>query len=72
MRAGDSLLVSSPPGTGQTQTAINTIGALVDEGKSVLVVGTGAPASAKYPRSWRAWGWNPFFSNFPATPPRCS
>jgi hypothetical protein len=38
-RAGDSLLVSSPPGTGQTQTAINTIGALVDEGKTVLVVG---------------------------------
>lgn len=39
VRAGDSLVVSSPPGTGQTQTAINTIGALVDEGKSVLVVG---------------------------------
>lgn len=38
-RAGDSLVVSSPPGTGQTQTAINTIGALVDEGKTVLVVG---------------------------------
>lgn len=38
VRAGDSLVVSSPPGTGQTQTAINTIGALVDEGKSVLVV----------------------------------
>jgi hypothetical protein len=39
VRAGDSLVVSSPPGTGQTQTAINTIGALVDEGKSVLIVG---------------------------------
>lgn len=39
VRAGESLLVSSPPGTGQTQTAINTIGALVDEGKTVLVVG---------------------------------
>lgn len=39
VRAGDSLLVSSPPGTGQTQTAINAIGALVDEGKTVLVVG---------------------------------
>lgn len=38
-RAGDSLVVSSPPGTGQTQTAINTIGALVDAGKTVLVVG---------------------------------
>ena len=39
VRAGDSLAVSSPPGTGQTQTAINTIGALVDDGKTVLVVG---------------------------------
>jgi len=38
-RAGDSLVVSSPPGSGQTQTAINTIGALVDAGKTVLVVG---------------------------------
>ncbi|WP_425452083.1 DUF4011 domain-containing protein [Arthrobacter silvisoli] len=38
-RAGDSLVVSTPPGSGQTQTAINTIGALVGEGKSVLVVG---------------------------------
>jgi hypothetical protein len=38
-RTGESLVVSSPPGTGQTQTAINTIGALVDEGKTVLVVG---------------------------------
>ncbi|MEN3343666.1 MAG: hypothetical protein V7635_242, partial [Arthrobacter sp.] len=39
VRAGDSLVVSSPPGTGQTQTAINTIGALIDAGKTVLVVG---------------------------------
>jgi hypothetical protein len=39
VRAGDSLVVSTPPGTGQTQTAINTIGALVDAGRSVLVVG---------------------------------
>ncbi|WP_442853090.1 AAA family ATPase [Arthrobacter sp. MA-N2] len=39
VRAGDSLVVSTPPGTGQTQTAINAIGALVNEGKSVLVVG---------------------------------
>ncbi|GAC1451793.1 MAG: hypothetical protein PVSMB10_07840 [Pseudarthrobacter sp.] len=38
-RAGDSLVVSTPPGTGQTQTAINTIGALVDAGRSVLVAG---------------------------------
>ncbi|WP_434614672.1 AAA family ATPase [Arthrobacter sp. A5] len=39
IRAGDSLVVSTPPGTGQTQTAINAVAALVHEGKSVLVVG---------------------------------
>lgn len=39
VRAGDSLVVSTPPGSGQTQTAINAVGALVSEGKSVLVVG---------------------------------
>lgn len=39
VRSGESLLISSPPGTGQTQTAINTVGALVDQGKTVLVVG---------------------------------
>ncbi|MEE2521242.1 AAA family ATPase [Pseudarthrobacter sp. J75] len=38
-RAGESLVVSTPPGTGQTQTVINTIGTLVDAGKTVLVVG---------------------------------
>ncbi|WP_420713873.1 AAA family ATPase [Arthrobacter sp. H14-L1] len=39
IRAGDSLVVSAPPGTGQTQTAINAIAALVFDGKSVLVIG---------------------------------
>lgn len=39
IRAGESVLVSTPPGTGQTQTAINAIAALVHDGKSVLVVG---------------------------------
>ncbi|MDQ0849347.1 hypothetical protein QFZ65_001285 [Arthrobacter sp. B3I9] len=47
VRAGDSLAVSSPPGTGQTQTAINTIGALVDAGKTVLVVGDRRAALAE-------------------------
>ncbi len=37
-RAGDSLVVDAPPGTGQTQTAVNVIANLVDEGRSVLVV----------------------------------
>lgn len=39
IRAGESVLVSTPPGTGQTQTAINAIAQLVHDGKSVLVVG---------------------------------
>ncbi len=39
VRAGDSLVVSTPPGTGQTQTALNAISALVYDGKRVLVVG---------------------------------
>ena len=39
IRAGDSVLVSTPPGTGQTQTAINAIAQLVHDGRSVLVVG---------------------------------
>ncbi|MCC9192709.1 AAA family ATPase [Arthrobacter sp. zg-Y916] len=36
--AGESLVVSAPPGTGQTQTAINAAAALANSGKSVLVV----------------------------------
>ncbi len=36
---GESVLVSTPPGTGQTQTAVNAIAQLVHDGKSVLVVG---------------------------------
>ncbi len=35
--AGESLVVSAPPGSGQTQTAINAIAALANQGKSVLV-----------------------------------
>ncbi|WP_309071496.1 AAA family ATPase, partial [Arthrobacter sp.] len=36
--AGGSVVVSAPPGTGQTQTALNTAAALAEQGKSVLVV----------------------------------
>lgn len=35
---GHSLVVSSPPGSGQTQTALNAIAGLTEQGKSVLVV----------------------------------
>lgn len=39
IRAGESMLVSTPPGTGQTQTAVNAIAQLAYDGKNVLVVG---------------------------------
>ncbi|GAB4099967.1 hypothetical protein GCM10028789_21310 [Sinomonas halotolerans] len=38
VRAGESLVVEAPPGTGQTQTAVNALATLVESGKSVLVV----------------------------------
>ena len=38
VNAGHSLVVSAPPGTGQTQTALNAVAALANAGKSVLVV----------------------------------
>ena len=36
--AGHSLAVSAPPGTGQTQTALNAAAVLASQGKSVLVI----------------------------------
>src|SRR5699024_4935746 len=36
--AGESLVVSAPPGTGQTQTAVGAAVGLAQEGKRVLVV----------------------------------
>ncbi|MET1036034.1 MAG: DUF4011 domain-containing protein [Arthrobacter sp.] len=38
VEAGESVVVSSPPGTGQTQTAINAAAVLAGQGKRVLVV----------------------------------
>ncbi|GLB67059.1 DUF4011 domain-containing protein [Arthrobacter mangrovi] len=38
VQEGHSLVVSAPPGTGQTQTALNAAALLAYEGKSVLVV----------------------------------
>ncbi|AUI49588.1 DUF4011 domain-containing protein [Arthrobacter crystallopoietes] len=38
VQSGHSVVVSAPPGTGQTQTAINAAATLAFEGKSVLVV----------------------------------
>ncbi len=39
VREGESVVVSAPPGTGLTQTALNAVATLVYEGKRVLVVG---------------------------------
>ncbi|MDP5227065.1 MULTISPECIES: DUF4011 domain-containing protein [Arthrobacter] len=39
IRSGESVVVSAPPGTGQTQTVVNALGTLAMEGKSVLLVG---------------------------------
>ncbi|MFD1212625.1 DUF4011 domain-containing protein [Arthrobacter sp. GCM10027362] len=38
VQAGHSLVVSAPPGTGQTQTAINAAALLARQGRNVLVV----------------------------------
>lgn len=38
VEAGESVVVSSPPGTGQTQTAINAAAILAGQGKRILVV----------------------------------
>ncbi|GER21756.1 hypothetical protein NCCP1664_02530 [Zafaria cholistanensis] len=38
VEAGESVVVSSPPGTGQTQTAVNAAAILAGQGKRVLVV----------------------------------
>lgn len=38
VEAGESIVVSSPPGTGQTQTAINAAAILAGQGKRILVV----------------------------------
>ncbi len=54
--AGDSLVVSTPPGTGQSQTAVNTIGTLVASGKSVLVVGDRRASLAALSSQFEALG----------------
>ncbi|MBL0704746.1 DUF4011 domain-containing protein [Sinomonas cellulolyticus] len=56
VRAGDSLVVEAPPGTGQTQTALNTIATLVDAGRSVLVVAERRASLAELHREFEALG----------------
>lgn len=56
VRAGDSLVVEAPPGTGQTQTAVNTLAALVESGRSVLVVAERRASLAELHRECEALG----------------
>lgn len=56
VRAGDSLVVEAPPGTGQTQTAVNALAALVESGRSVLVVAERRASLAELHRECDALG----------------
>src|SRR5699024_4650833 len=46
--AGESLVVSAPPGTGQTQTAVGAAVGLAQEGKRVLVVAENTSTLSKF------------------------
>lgn len=48
--AGQSMVVSAPPGTGQTQTAVNAVAALAWAGKRTLVVSERAAAVEEFTR----------------------
>ncbi|GAB3282486.1 hypothetical protein GCM10027449_24510 [Sinomonas notoginsengisoli] len=56
VRAGDSLVVDAPPGTGQTQTAINVLSTLVHAGRSVLVVAERRASLAELHRECESLG----------------
>ncbi|MDQ4491164.1 DUF4011 domain-containing protein [Sinomonas sp. ASV486] len=56
VRAGDSLVVEAPPGTGQTQTAVNALATLVDSGRSVLVIAERRASLAELHRECDALG----------------
>lgn len=48
VEAGESVAVSSPPGTGQTQTALNAAALLAGQGKRVLVVAERRQTAAEF------------------------
>lgn len=48
--AGQSMVVSAPPGTGQTQTAVNAVAALAWAGRRTLVVSERAAAVEEFTR----------------------
>ncbi len=56
IREGGSVLVSTPPGTGQTQTAVNAVAQLVHDGKSVLVVGERRGTLNEFAQNFTALG----------------
>ncbi|WP_430298035.1 DUF4011 domain-containing protein [Sinomonas sp. B1-1] len=56
VRDGQSLVVEAPPGTGQTQTAVNALAALVDAGRSVLVVAERRASLAELHRACESLG----------------
>lgn len=53
---GDSFVVTAAPGTGQIATAVNTVGALVAQGRSVLVLGERRAALADFHRGFEMLG----------------
>lgn len=53
---GDSFAVTAAPGTGQIATAVNTVGALVAEGRSVLVLGERPATLADFHRGFEMLG----------------
>lgn len=48
LEAGESVAVSAPPGTGQTQTAVNAAALLAGQGKRVLVVAERRQTAAEF------------------------
>ncbi len=56
VRAGDSVVVEAPPGTGQTQTAVNALATLVEAGRSVLVVAERRASLGELHRTCEALG----------------
>ncbi|RZU60897.1 DUF4011 domain-containing protein [Zhihengliuella halotolerans] len=48
LEAGESVAVSAPPGTGQTQTAVNAAALLAGQGKRILVVAERRETAAEF------------------------
>ncbi|WP_144791474.1 hypothetical protein [Kocuria palustris] len=53
---GESFVVTAAPGTGQIATAVNTVGALMAQGRSVLVLGERRAALSDFHRGFEMLG----------------